>query len=755
MNNVPRRSPEPNLIRSPLTEDSPEYRMDRSFESAQVFVEHVHRIGSWTGELPPATSLPIGGARAMTRLVLGHPAIAEGARNSHQLRLFDPSDDPTLENLREHSVAYLVSGAIALGMTGYNLDELANGLVLAATAIDPQSLAQRQVLLRDKPFGPGTPVIPDWLEEINRFVQRNCYAGVIDALNELGQWATNQLTSDAKGITSLSSTSVCQNDRLTIFGSGFGNSKPADVVVYVPVIGGGCRKAQVIQWQDTAIEIQLPADVTAGCVGFVRGTAQYYEPQRVTGELTNCIGAVAEIWTRGFSKVNSFVVSCPPCLPSGQNRIQTAGRPTVNDFRFTPSYVETNGQPVLTWSVSNATNVQIVGVSGNGPVLALPNPLPLIGSITLAPVGGLVPVLGRYRLIASNACGTTSVDTQFTMSRTPKLSVTRIEVVQAIQRIDNSVRLTANRRTAVRVFVDSGITDGFNFGIGASLVEGIQASVYAENLDTGDMTYCGICWTPNGIARPTHNRDRLNDSLNFDVPLSACTGNVRFRATVLIPGSAGTPPIAFATGSVDASFTPKPTQELLPLLISDPTSTSPSPTMADFFQNLTGPITVHPFPENGFVINPPIPMTLFFTESLKIGLNWTSLILRISTMAFIFPNTPVGGIRSGVVPNDGAYPWGGMALPRIALTIPSFICQAGMPATCTHELAHTYGLQHVNCGGAGWPYDGGLPLTISDPGLNVVGRTLLPAGTNETMTYCGPDWVSIEHWDRIFDRIPI
>jgi hypothetical protein len=61
----------------------------------------------------------------------------------------------------------------------------------------------------------------------------------------------------------------------------------------------------------------------------------------------------------------------------------------------------------------------------------------------------------------------------------------------------------------------------------------------------------------------------------------------------------------------------------------------------------------------------------------------------------------------------------------------------------------------VNTCGAGWPYDGSLPLTISDPGLNIMTRTLFAAGTSESMSYCFPQWPSVEHWDRMFDRIPV
>ena len=59
-----------------------------------------------------------------------------------------------------------------------------------------------------------------------------------------------------------------------------------------------------------------------------------------------------------------------------------------------------------------------------------------------------------------------TADAQLEMTETPKLGIIRIEVVQSIQKVDNSVPLTASRRTAVRVFVDSGITTASTGGRG-------------------------------------------------------------------------------------------------------------------------------------------------------------------------------------------------------------------------------------------------------------------------------------------------
>jgi IPT/TIG domain len=721
-------------------------------------VEQVLQMGGWTGDGPPPTSLPEAGARQLTRIVLAQPAVADGVRSEEPLALFGETDDRGLEALRYDSLGFLLSGALALGMTGQSIDDLGEPLLHAAVAPDPASLLLRRQLV-GKLIEPPPRLPPDWLDKLDEFMARACFAGVLGAVLELGKWAAgSHSTADAKGISGVAPASVCAGTQLTISGAGFGATQPTDTRVYVPTTGG-CREATVQSWSDTKIVVVLPADVAAGCVGFVHlgGGAVLGEPQRVTGELTICVGAVAEQWTRGFSKVGkAAIVSCPPCLPGGQNRIQSAGRPVINTFRFTPTQVEPGGQPVLSWSVSNATSLQIARVGTTGPVLSLPSPLPMAGSITLAPVGGLVPVTGHYRLTATNNCGQATADADFTMTRTPKLGVTRIEVVQSIQTVGNTVRLTANRMTAVRVFVDSGITDGFNLGAGPGRVAGVTVSLMAESLDDGSMRNCGSPW-PGSQANPLPNRDLLADSFNFDVPLAACQGNVRFHAVAEVKGPPGTPPVSFATGTTDVSFTPKPNQELLPLLITDPSSASPAPTLASFFANLNGPggpARALPFLAGGFSVNPALSMTLGPAENLAIGLAWSLVVGKIATMIFLFPSTPVGGIRAGVVPSDPAYPWGGMALPRVGPTAPSFIAQAGQPQTTAHELCHTYGQLHVNCGGPAGPF-GGLPLTISDPGLDIPSRSITPAGSFDLMTYCSPQWPSIPLWDTVFNSIPV
>jgi hypothetical protein len=293
-------------------------------------------------------------------------------------------------------------------------------------------------------------------------------------------------------------------------------------------------------------------------------------------------------------------------------------------------------------------------------------------------------------------------------------------------------------------------------GLGPNRVGDLHAVLVAENLDTRAVFDCGWPWAGERQAGPGLNRDVLADSINFDVPVAACDGNVQFRATVsqpIPPGSPPAVPAAPASGSVNVSFTPKASQMFLPFLITDPSSASPAPTMAGLYNCLTGPAAVHPFAENGFVLNPVLHFSLSGAEKLSVSVNWSWLVMRLQTMSFLFASQPVGGVRIGIVPNDPAYPWCGWAYPRTGAPPPAFIVTAGNAQCCAHEWGHAAGLKHVPDGLAGGPY-GGLPLTISDPGLDVVTRTLVPSGSTELMGYRLPSWPSIPHWDFMFNSIP-
>jgi hypothetical protein len=348
------------------------------------------------------------------------------------------------------------------------------------------------------------------------------------------------------------------------------------------------------------------------------------------------------------------------------------------------------------------------------------------------------------------------------MSRTPRLSIERIEVVQAIQKPDNSVRLVAAQRTIVRVFINSGITDGFNYGDGPGVAE-VEVTLVAENLDTGAVTFCSR-WGGAIYARPTpQSRDNLFRSWNHEVPLAACSGRVRFKAIARsLPFHPRAPRAQSPESTVDVAFIDVPVQQVMPFLVKDPSSSEPTPTMTDFLASLEMMSYIVPIPWSKYLVNPPASVALGPSESLKISkLNWVTLWWRVATTIFLFPSSPVSGLRVGIVPRDSLYPNGGTGLTRTGPITPTFIAQSRAPRLWAHELAHAYGIDHVRNTDPADPtpdppwYDPRLPLTISDPGLDIGARELFPSGTNELMSYAQRKWLSVEHWDIVLDRIPV
>jgi len=670
-----------------------------------------------------------------------------------RLDLFHHTDDPVLAELRINALDVLVIGAIALTRSGYDLDKLAPELVRFAADPTPDAIARRRVLLGEWPFGPH-PILPrEFLLPIEEFLRHTCVVGVTGALRNVGGWAI-KATTDADGITSLVPASICAGATFSILGSGFGARRPPGTDVMVPSIDGGWITATVVSWSATTIVVQAPARIGPGCVGFARKSSpQGPIPENVVGELEHCFGPSAGRWDRLDDPHIFGFGDGPPCLPSGANRLTAAGPPLIQSFDTANQFVEPGGFINLTWATRNATAVTITRVSTAGPAVPA-GTLPLSGTLTVGAFNGTTPVTATYELVATNACGSVRRSIGVALRARANLSILGVEVVQSVQRSDNSVRLVAGQRTAVRVFVDSGIRNGFNSGAGANELAGIQVTVLARPIGGGPTFVCNGPWSLTVHAKPAVDRNAIGDSFTFDVPVAACSGSVRFEVTARIPVGIGSIATSTVSSAVQIDFHPKATQELLPILITDSVNPNPTPTFAEYLANLAGPRELQPFTDTGFQVNPPLSWSTGILN-LRNGFGWSMMLTRITTTMFLFPNTPVGGIRTGVVANDGAYTWGGLAVPPIAVTVPSLICQINSAQTFAHELGHTYGLMHVNCGGPAGPYDARLPLSTDEPGIDVRNRSLIPSGSNELMSYCGPQWVSTAHWDAMFERIPV
>jgi hypothetical protein len=728
------------------------------------------------------------GAKAFVSLLGAHPALAEGRRLEAVLPIFGPTDDdPAVFELRGEAAELLVLGALALGTDVGDIRNSIEGLVHVAMGPEAFSTVLRRLLIgRPIPEPGGREGIPASILRLRKDIERNCLVGVANALTDVSLAAQGAMPiAYATGIAALSPSVGCDGTIVTIEGTGFGPSQPQNVDVYFPTITGSCVPATVISWSDANIVVRAPSSVGPGCVGFVRrgsgGAALFKATNTLAGEMERCLGMAASAAAYRLRQAGVLgMITCPPCLPSKANFF-SGGPPSIEYFSANGGFdvaAEPGDAITLSWRVTNASTVSLTRTSLAGPYTPPPAPLPTSSTHSMGAFTGLNPTTATYELTASNACGVVSRSVSVRLQKTPKLAVSAIEVVQVIQRPDNSVRLVEGKATAIRVFVDSGLTGGFDYGKGPDVMPRVVGRATAFPVGAGRGFDLGAPWAPASVdARPASNmnRDLQSHSLIFDLPANLAVGTVRIEVRAVVQDhekDVGGPFVAF--GATTVTFQARPAQEILPFLVADPLLGLPAPTLAQFFTSLRGAIVRFGISDSGFIVNPPQMYSTVRGPSIRPltqALGWSLMLMDLATLIFVFPQSPVGGIRAGLVPTSATYAVNGMAVPRVAVSIPAMLAQNGLLGTFAHEMGHAIGLGHAACpppcpGGNATPpdgIDGRLPGVTDATGMDMGTRTVIAAGRGEMMSYCGDTsrcpgptrWPSTTSFDIVFDSLPI
>ncbi len=722
------------------------------------------------------------GARAFTDILTMHPAFAEGRRLGFGLAIVgEPNSDANAAGVRRDAAELLVAGALAFGVLGLSEDML-DPLVNVAFGPEAFSGVLRTSVLGRPPLDQDAwPAFPDWLTDFGPpGPPYDCVLGILHALTGLMLSVRGgHSNSYATGITSLNPNVGCDDQTIAIEGSGFGKTQPADVSVLFPHSSGACVKANVVSWSDTEIFVKVPKGVSSGCVGFLSqvaapdGGSLAEAGEALAGELEGCLGQAASNAAQRLRQAGPVgIVHCPPCLPGGANRF-SGGGPIIDQFAAngdTSVFVEPGDFITLSWRTTGAISVTLSPTTPTAPWIPPSGPLPVNGMHPAGFIAGSRPSTAKYQLVARNACGTVSRSVEVHLRKTPKLTVTAIEVVQAIQRADNSVRLVAGKATVVRVFVASGLTGGFDYGPGPDIQPGVGGTLVAFPASAGRGFDAGEPLPPGSLdAQPAAAiaRGTRTHSLNFELPLAACTGKVRLDVRVAVKDhelDIGGPFVA--TGTTTVTFHDQPTQVVEPYLIVDVVNGVQAPSVAQYNASLQEARKRFPIAETGFFVTmPPTPFSTGSARDLVTGVGWSSLLNALATLAFVH----TGAIRTGLVPQDpgnlrGPYALNGMAFPRFGLTMPAMLAQAGLQGTFAHEMGHTFSVNHAPCCTTFWDnIDGRLPGRTEDVGFDVPANTVIPAGRGELMSYCGDTslcsgptrWPSIALWDILFDSLGI
>ena len=572
-------------------------------------------------------------------------------------------------------------------------------------------------------------------------------------------------------IESVTPNDACAGDLITITGQGFGFL--TSLTQFINQVRFTRRSlddsdssyvaaTDVIEWTDSAITVRVPDSAVAGPLWL-----------RIRERTVRICDQFHDIYRRG----NEFAFAGG----SGPDIIQFSVNGTTN-------LVVEPGVPVeLSWQVVGAESVTIHRISAQGPGIDGTTTRESQGSIDLGPFLENTKTFTTYELRATNACGTNTALVSVNLDWLPDISIVGIEVVQVIQRYDfaldiqdpanNAIRLAAHKRTMVRVYVDSGIRNGFNRGDGPNQ-QTVRGSVRFKSDTTDDFqSAAGPLVFDSANARPVDElrRGEFTHSLNFELtPFTDLSGMVEIEATAWVglndPGTsadAGVRDVASTT----LEFHPMRDVAIVRIRVADGPNGLPSPTTAQYAAGIAGMIRRLPIADDGLTITEAPGFTTPTTmQDLNVRDGWVGLLNEIEAAADGLGNN--GEIWGAMVGQTGSHAVSGLARrPWSALVIdekPKFVIQAGFPGAFAHEAIHTFWIGHPDCPGSTNP-DGSpcvatpdtrLPRSTETVGMDVAGRTVMPLGTPENMDQvcCGANdgtntWTSIAAWDLLFDAL--
>jgi hypothetical protein len=338
-----------------------------------------------------------------------------------------------------------------------------------------------------------------------------------------------------------------------------------------------------------------------------------------------------------------------------------------------------------------------------------------------------------------------------------------IEVTQAVQHRDNSLPLVAGKTTVARVYA-----------ITANVIFPALTRTYLYG-SVGGVDLPGSPMATAFVAPTAPNRNRLDNTANFQLPQSWTEGSVTFNARAVnqLNSQASSTPFTLA-------FTPKsvPTYWIVP--VNTGTVASPVlPPNSEITKQESYLKAIYPLSDVNFVVKPwqvlgPVtgePITALNTYYNDVVIAWFFTLIFTGSPPFTLPDQIYGMIPSGGGLSDPV--WAGGA-GRVARGFEG----TSVEGTMAHEINHnldrsatgTWG-RHVNPGGTGcgaagpdpsWPY--------ANPNVNEVGFdtrqpwsngpspvTVIPSTVPDIMSYCQSGilptkWISDYRWSALFNN---
>jgi hypothetical protein len=595
------------------------------------------------------------------------------------------------------------------------------------------------------------------------------------------------------GITRVTVGGPCAGETITITGSGFGATQPANTVLLLPTLDG-CRVVAPASWSNTRITAVLPVRVASGPVGF--GNKAYIDAYNAwVARMNELVAQLNGLFCQPIKRplVPPFGM-CPP-----STAINTIRAGVAEIVAFTANNegatVLDNGEPLtLRWTVRNAGTVTITRDTSGAPAFGgsgtLVTPL-LTGSHAFGPVAHTGPAEWRYTLTITGACGgAVSRTVRVYTSKPPLLRIGALQVTQSIQTSTHAVKMVGSKPTVVRVLVQHGLG-----GWGGNTVPNVTGRIRMNRggwsgwIDAAPANTRPMQATPGTsitvVGSPTLNT--TTDTLNFMLPVSWASGTASYQVEVRVNGYGAVGGFAGHTEVVTrntVSITYQRRRTLQFRYVRVNWNGAGAASVAQCIDTLRGAVPMLPTPTAGIAAVPGAGV-----ENRTSGTSVAQIAAERRDMLDDFDDLHNCSFWEEITewlgsdcPDEDGTIW--VLIPGNfqrgeAYDIPSNVCYT--PPTdgpyAAHELSHCLGQTHVRLPATGsnapsggdaasaWP-NGAILADVpfdtagtagSGAGANPRALALTPgAGVADVMTYWGTPnntWPMPERWDRLWTEI--
>lgn len=348
------------------------------------------------------------------------------------------------------------------------------------------------------------------------------------------------------------------------------------------------------------------------------------------------------------------------------------------------------------------------------------------------------------------------------------LVVTDAEITQGIQHFrsatfldsanvfpDNSIRLVANKPTAVRLWID------YDRNAGLPPIATLTGLMTVTDANGGVRAVL-----PNNVVTPKYEsqikRANVDDTLNFIIPEDACRGAVTFSVKVFSQADVN----QFAADFVRTlNFEDMPTLKVFAVGVNytgtDTIAGKPTaaPVATDFATLFTTTELLYPIPQvqqTGY-------MTLDYDDDIQSDISkgcdkFDDLRDAVKDLrgdsTDVFYGLLNTGVDTGSVGGCGGD--GGACVGMI-----------GQGGTAAHEMGHVFGRQHAPCDNVtrcarplntddAYPrYAGYDSDSIGEFGFNTTSAKVLnPGDAHDMMGYSGNNWISPYTYKALMTRVP-